>query len=177
MLLEKLSPLLIHYSDIIMGADSSRITNITIVYSTVYSSRRSKKTSKHRWPVNFPHKWPVTRKMFPFDDVIIYAIRENVTFVDLVSKKMSPLFPVECPIAWSCDGHNPHWRQPITLTNYDPVHRPIYALSSLICRHRLSIKKNLKPIQLETNLTSAHIHKSCSHGNQWNILRCREQLA
>ena len=43
--------------------------------------RRSKKTSKLRatglWagnspgPVNFPHKWPVTRKMFPFDDVIM----------------------------------------------------------------------------------------------------------
>ena len=25
----------------------------------------------HRWPVNFPHKWPVTRKMFPFHDVIM----------------------------------------------------------------------------------------------------------
>ena len=25
----------------------------------------------HRWPVGSPHKWPVTRKMFPFDDVII----------------------------------------------------------------------------------------------------------
>ena len=44
--------------------------------------RRSKKTSKLRvtglcvgnspGPVNSPHKWPVTRKMFPFDDVIIY---------------------------------------------------------------------------------------------------------
>ena len=45
--------------------------------------RRSKKTSKLRvtglqvcgeftgGPVNFPHKWPVTRKMFPFDDVIM----------------------------------------------------------------------------------------------------------
>ena len=43
--------------------------------------RRSKKTSKlHvtglcagilRWPVNSHHKWPVTRKMFPFDDVIV----------------------------------------------------------------------------------------------------------
>ena len=42
---------------------------------------RSKKTSKlrvtglcegiHRWPVNSPHKGPVTRKMFPLDDVII----------------------------------------------------------------------------------------------------------
>ena len=25
----------------------------------------------HRWPVNSPHTWPVTRKMFPFDDVIM----------------------------------------------------------------------------------------------------------
>ena len=25
----------------------------------------------HRWPVNSPHKGPVTRKMFPFDDVIM----------------------------------------------------------------------------------------------------------
>ena len=43
--------------------------------------RRSKKKSKlrvtglcagiHRRPVNSPHKWPVTRKMFPFDDVIM----------------------------------------------------------------------------------------------------------
>ena len=28
----------------------------------------------HRWPVNFPHKWPVTWKMFPFDDVIMSTI-------------------------------------------------------------------------------------------------------
>ena len=44
--------------------------------------RGSKKTSKLRvtglcvgnspGPVNSPHKWPVTRKMFPFDDVIMY---------------------------------------------------------------------------------------------------------
>ena len=39
--------------------------------------RRSKKTSKLRvtglfWgPVNSPHKWPVTRKIFPFDGVIM----------------------------------------------------------------------------------------------------------
>ena len=25
----------------------------------------------HRWPVNSPHKGPVTRKMFPFDDVFM----------------------------------------------------------------------------------------------------------
>ena len=46
--------------------------------------RRSKKTSKlrvtsfctgiHGWPVNSPHKGPVTRKRFPFDDVIIIIL-------------------------------------------------------------------------------------------------------
>ena len=47
--------------------------------------RKSKKTSKHRvtglcvgnspGPVNSPHKEPVTRKMFPFDDVIMWCHR------------------------------------------------------------------------------------------------------
>ena len=48
--------------------------------------RRSNKTSKIRvtghcagnspGPVNSPHKWPVTRKMFPFDDVIMWWNRD-----------------------------------------------------------------------------------------------------
>ena len=52
-----------------------------IVYSTVYSGTDHRKHQSstslafvrgiHRWPVNSPHKWPVTRKMFPFDDVIM----------------------------------------------------------------------------------------------------------
>ena len=47
--------------------------------------RRSKNTSKLRvtdlcvgnspGPVNSPHKWPVTRKMFPFIDVIMWNLR------------------------------------------------------------------------------------------------------
>ena len=28
----------------------------------------------HRRPVNSPHKWPVTRKMLPFDDVFMILI-------------------------------------------------------------------------------------------------------
>ena len=31
----------------------------------------------HRWPVNYPHKGPVTRKMFPFDDVIMMSEVNN----------------------------------------------------------------------------------------------------
>ena len=70
-----------HYDDVIMGAMVSRITSLTIVYSTVYSDAdQSKHQSSaslafvweiHRGPVNSPHKWPLTRKMFPFDDVMM----------------------------------------------------------------------------------------------------------
>ena len=65
-----------------MGAMTYQITSLTIVYSTVYSGTDQRKRQSsaslafvggiHRWPVNFPHKWPVTRKMFPFNDVIIF---------------------------------------------------------------------------------------------------------
>ena len=61
----------------------SQITSLSIVYSTVYSGADQNKHQSsaslafvwgiHRGPVNSPHKWPVTRKMFPFDDVIMHA--------------------------------------------------------------------------------------------------------
>ena len=73
-----------HYSDVIMGTMGSQITSLTIVYSTVYSDtdqgNHQSSTSLafvwgiHRRPVNSPHKWPVTQKMFPFDDVIMKAL-------------------------------------------------------------------------------------------------------
>ena len=37
-----------HYNDVIMSAMVSQITSLTIIYSTVYSRRRSNKTSKLR---------------------------------------------------------------------------------------------------------------------------------
>ena len=37
-----------HYNDVMVGGMASQITSLTIVYSTVYSRRRSKKTSKLR---------------------------------------------------------------------------------------------------------------------------------
>ena len=39
---------LLDYNDVIMSVMASQITSLTIVYSTVYSRRRSKKTSKLR---------------------------------------------------------------------------------------------------------------------------------
>ena len=73
-----------HYDDVIMCATASQITSLTIVYSIVYSDADQRKHQSsaslvfvwgiHRGLVNSPHKWPVTRKMFPFDDVIMSVL-------------------------------------------------------------------------------------------------------
>ena len=78
---------LCHYNDVLMGAMASEITSLTIIYSTVYSGADQRKRQSsaslafvrgiHRWPVNSPLKWPVTRKMFPFDDAIMMRLRRS----------------------------------------------------------------------------------------------------
>ena len=78
---------ILHYSDVIMSTIASQITSLAIVYSTVYSDadQREHQSSAslafvrgiHRWPVNSPHKWPVTRKILPFDDVIMLVRRHR----------------------------------------------------------------------------------------------------
>ena len=74
-----------HYSDAIMGTMAPQITSLTIVFSTVYSGADQRKHQSsallaflrgiHR---NSPHKWPVMRKIFTFDDVIVQD--HNVDF-------------------------------------------------------------------------------------------------
>ena len=68
-----------------MGTIASQIASLTIVYLTDYSDTDQRKHQSsaslafvrgiHRGPVDSPHKWPVTRKMFPFDDVIMNPSR------------------------------------------------------------------------------------------------------
>ena len=75
----------IHYSDVIIGAMASPITSFTIAYSTFYSGTDQRKHQSsvsltsvrgiHRWPLNSRFKGPVTRKMYPFDDVIMFRVQ------------------------------------------------------------------------------------------------------
>ena len=72
-----------HYNDVIMTTMASKITSLTIVYSIIYSDADQRKHQSsaspaflwgiHRSPVNSLHKVPVTRKMFPFDDVNMFS--------------------------------------------------------------------------------------------------------
>ena len=80
---KKNTAIVIHYGDVIMGTMASQITSLTIVYSTAYSGADQRKHQSsaslafvrgiHRCTVNSPHTEPVTRKMFPFHDVIIVS--------------------------------------------------------------------------------------------------------
>ena len=48
-----------HYNDVIMGEMASQVSSLTIVYSTVYSRRRTTKTSKPRVTGLCEGNWPV----------------------------------------------------------------------------------------------------------------------
>ena len=79
-----------HYSDSIMSAMASQITNVSIGCWTVCSGADQRKYQSfgslafvmeiYRWPVDSPHKGPVTRKVFLFDDV---TTASHVPYIDV----------------------------------------------------------------------------------------------
>ena len=83
---------------------ASQITNLVIVISTVNSGADQRKHQNsaslafvrgfHRWPVNSLHKWAVTRKMFPFDDVIMLRVSRAIM-------KYHHMFVIQ----WECTCH------------------------------------------------------------------------
>ena len=80
--------------------------------------RRSKKTSKLRvtalcvgnspGPVNSPHKGPVTRKMFPFDDVIMFYFSASTNDGVVLRHSLASLVHMTniLIIASDCQYHN-----------------------------------------------------------------------
>ena len=121
-----------------MTTIGSQITSLTVVYSTVYSDADQRKHQSsaslafvrgiHRGPVNSPHKWSATRKMFPFDDVIMNTGFDNwVSYVvTTTSDKQS--------IGRSWVGFSLQWRH----NDHDRVsnHQPHGCLLNLLFRRR-----------------------------------------
>ena len=76
-----------HYNDVLMSGMASQITSLTIVYTKIYSGVDQRKHQSsaslafvggiQRWP----HKGPLTRKMFPFDDAIVIWWKWNRLFI------------------------------------------------------------------------------------------------
>ena len=100
-----------------MGAMASEITSLTIVYWTVYSGADQWKHQSsaslafvrgiHRGPVNSPHKWPVTRKMFSFDDVIM--INSAPTRVITLLPHCWTKYMIESEHAWYQRLYGRYW--------------------------------------------------------------------
>ena len=127
-----------HYIDVIMGTMASQIISLAIVYSIVYSGADQRKHQSsaslafvrgiHRWPVNLPHKEPVTRKMFPFDDIIMArteqgdAQRENTT---KVTSSLIGQYLVEHSIRHIFAENNPE--------NIDPCMKTLAPEASISC--------------------------------------------
>ena len=105
-----------------MGVIASQITSLAVVYSAVYSGADQRKHQSsaslafvrgiHRWPVNSPHKRPVTRNFFPFDDVIMYTLRSINT--DMPLPHLSVCFVlILCFVSFLWLGTN--WVYPLSL--------------------------------------------------------------
>ena len=138
-----------------MNAMAPQISGVSIVWSTVGSGRDQIKHQSsallafvrgiHRGPVNSPHKRPVTRKMFPFDDVIMFELNSPLGDIAVILKVWfsssyygieaatltSKLMTDECHTTsfmknqhWSNDGTRPY-----TWANVDPdVYRHVGSL-------------------------------------------------
>ena len=69
-----------HYGDLIMSSMVSQINSPDWLFAQLFIRAQIKRNIKvprhfvrgiHQSPVKSPHKGPVTRKLFPFDDVIM----------------------------------------------------------------------------------------------------------
>ena len=95
---------------------ASQITSLTIVYSTVYSDADQRKHQSSAslafvWGIH-PHKGPVTRKMFPFDDVIMFLGQALLLETDYWQRRLSSI-PISLLVSrhngWDFHRQTPFW--------------------------------------------------------------------
>ena len=92
-----------HYNDVIMGAMASRITGVSIFYSTLcldVDPRKHQSSASvafvrgiHLWQVIPLTKRPFKRIIFPFDDAILHELMNHLV-IETWLLKIIPLWPV-----------------------------------------------------------------------------------
>ena len=145
-----------------MGAIVSQITILTIVYSTVYSDadQRQHESSAslafvwgiHRGQVNSLHRWPITRKMFPFDDVIMFSNRHSIAPCVQTLIHMSPQ-----SLQWCKQYH-------VTLDRV--ITAPETELTS-VSYHKMRLK--LRPGLTRFCYETSDHYETVNHGNWWEF--------
>ena len=107
----------VHYNDVIMNAMAFQVTSLTIVWSTVYSGADQRKHQSstslafvrgiYRGPVNSPHKGPVARKTFPFDDVAMITWEMGC----VSNRRQTTIWTNDDPVPYMHQQHLIHWRR------------------------------------------------------------------
>ena len=136
-----------------MNTIASQISGVSVVYTTVVSDadQRIDQSSAslafvrgiHRSPVNSPHKRPVTRNMFPYDDVII----EETCMIDFFVSQSQPIYNliaretlhylVGSKLLYQTDGNFPEWPQKAMLNlRHDYFHHVPCCGNTLSRRHQ-----------------------------------------
>ena len=115
-----------------MSTIASQTTSLTIVYSTVYSDADQRKHQSsaslafvrgiHRGPVNSPRKWPVTREMFPFDDVIM-SLPLSYLCTSPTCNTISHIYPGRPRFETRTVKISPKWHQNANKVLLTSVHR------------------------------------------------------
>ena len=109
----------LHCIGVIISVMVSQITSVSIVYSTVCSGANQRKHQSsaslalvreiHWWPANSPHKRPVTRKIFPLNDVIMYLEEQASCYWYRVNSKVYKHHPsVVCFMVYVGHSNNKH---------------------------------------------------------------------
>ena len=131
-----------HYNDVIMSPMASQITSLTIVYSTIYSGADQRKHQSSA-PLSFvggnspmtgefPHKGPVTRKMFPFDDVIMWWF----TLIPFASWFLLPALLLNYALSCSENGLVPQERIKTIFSQNKPIFKQKMSLKMVSAKYR-----------------------------------------
>ena len=151
-----------------MGVTASQITSLTIVYSTVYSDAAQRKHQSstslafvrgtHQGPMKSPHKWPVARKMFPLDDVIViyalpYIAPQHYAFLSMILCLFWGASLKVNGVPWNIQGNLTGIFMAIYLKGCTPVEgsrevfgRIISVVGKSICGQRLPIPQKSRVI-------------------------------
>ena len=173
-----------HYGDVIMGTMASQITSLTIVYSTVYSGADQRKHQSsaslafvrgiHRGPVNSPHKWPVTRKIYPFDDVIMIssAICDCFlcTYLPLLSTLILTKWSIFCILQFQMHLKKVYILISLKFVPWGPIDNK--SLLALLCLQKASSHylKQYWPSSLTPyNVIRPQIHFTTSHTVAYHV--------
>ena len=158
-----------------MGSMASLIDGLKSVYSTVHSGADQRKHQSsaslafvrgiHRRPVNSPHKWLVTRKMFPYSMMSSWSVQMLHGFFVITWLKGDATWPPPCvtvqhhAITWKSDGWSPMVLRGI-IFNANSIKFQMISFMKIILKYVLQVHRHRGPDRkgLNQQNTNKNVH-------------------